>query len=650
MRHLVLKRVIKTAKKKAYLVQIGYLQENSTSLPYAAGTLMAYSKSIASINEAYEFEDIIFIRDEIEKTVEQISDPFIVGLSCYVWNFEYNKALAAAIKKKYPHCYIVFGGHHVSAGGDLLKECNYIDFLIHGEGEEVFALLLTALDEKTGLEQVPNLSYTHGEKIINTPFKRMDGCDYPSAYLSGCFDGILEKNKDVTFHMLIETNRGCPFGCTYCDWGRLKQPVKFFSLERIFSELEWACKHKIDFLGLTDANFGMYERDERIAQYIVNKHNEAGCFHALQASFSKGDSKRVFRIARLLNDCGMNKGVTLSFQTLVPEVMENIGRSNVSIDDYAKMMKLYNKNGIATYSELILGLPGETYESFVSGIDVLLNAGQHACIYIHNCEFLPCSSMADKGYVKRFDIKTSKIPLNQPHRDVMCNDDISEFSRIITHTNTMNEDDWVNMNLYSVIIQCFHFGGLLRFMSVYLHYIKGIKYSVFYSEFMNYVFTNDCKSCSHVMKAIKERLIEVTNEKNGLTFYDESLGNLTWSPDEFAQLSIIKNAQEFYKEAEAFIFLWDDSQQYRELYEFQKKMIKLPFTDSFSFCSSYDFAGWFDEILNKNDCNRELLQVKTEYSVKTENCSFHDFAKNVIWYGKKTQDKTFLTQAVKRYL
>ena len=112
------------------------------------------------------------------------------------------------------------------------------------------------------------------------------------------------------------------------------------------------------------------------------------------------------------------------------------------------VMKLYNEAGVATYTELILGLPGETYQSLVDGIDKLLVLGQHNSIYIHNCEWLPCSIMGQKDYVERYDIKTSRIPLNQPHREPDEWDDIPEWSQVVTSTYSMNEEEWKKMNLF----------------------------------------------------------------------------------------------------------------------------------------------------------------------------------------------------------
>jgi radical SAM superfamily enzyme YgiQ (UPF0313 family) len=70
---------------------------------------------------------------------------------------------------------------------------------------------------------------------------------------------------------LGNVNRGCPFACTFCDWGSLTyNKVKKFELERVFDELEWMAQRNFDFISFTDANFGMFaERDSLIADKII---------------------------------------------------------------------------------------------------------------------------------------------------------------------------------------------------------------------------------------------------------------------------------------------------------------------------------------------------------------------------------------------
>ena len=73
----------------------------------------------------------------------------------------------------------------------------------------------------------------------------------------------MEKHPEVRWNVTLETNRGCPYACTFCDWGSLTyNKVKKFCLNRVYDELEWVGKNGCDFISLADANFGMFpERD-----------------------------------------------------------------------------------------------------------------------------------------------------------------------------------------------------------------------------------------------------------------------------------------------------------------------------------------------------------------------------------------------------
>ena len=122
-------------KKNVYLAQPSYKSSNSVPFPAAIGALAAYAWSLPDIDEAFCLRDILFLRDAVSQVVSRLEAPVLFGFSCYMWNMEYNKALAARVKQAFPQCLILFGGPQVPEGPALLEECPYIDVLIHGEGE-----------------------------------------------------------------------------------------------------------------------------------------------------------------------------------------------------------------------------------------------------------------------------------------------------------------------------------------------------------------------------------------------------------------------------------------------------------------------------------------------------------------------------------
>ena len=93
--------------------------------------------------------------------------------------------------------------------------------------------------------------------------------------------------------------------------------------------------------------------------------------------YEKNSADRVFRISKTLNSRGLDKGATMAYQTLCDDALKNINRKNLTMEHFSGLMASYTEANIPTYSELILGLPGETYESFSKGIETLFEEGQH---------------------------------------------------------------------------------------------------------------------------------------------------------------------------------------------------------------------------------------------------------------------------------
>lgn len=285
-----------------------------------------------------------------------------------------------------------------------------IDYLLHGEGEVIFRRLLRSLIGLDNAADIPGISMRTENGILTNPEMISTECDFPSPYTNGYFDSILAENPDTAFMAMLETSRGCPNSCAYCDWSSMKSKIRKFPLERIYSDIEWISSHKIFGLGGADSNFGMFSRDTEITDKIVEAKRKTGYPVKFQTSYEKNSSKTVFDIGMKLEEAGLSKGITLSFQSMDEETLRNIGRHNISTEFFSELMALYNKAGIPTYTELILGLPGETCRSFVDSLDKLLTLGQHNAIYIHNCEWLPCSIMGQKNYVEKYKIGISHIP------------------------------------------------------------------------------------------------------------------------------------------------------------------------------------------------------------------------------------------------
>lgn len=635
-------------KGNLYFFQVNFSYGKSAHIPYTAGQLSAYALKDKDVSDNFCLKEIFFLREDIESVLERVHEPAVAAFSTYIWNFNYNKALAEKIKERYPSCVIIFGGHHVSPGGALLEECPYIDYLLHGEGEVIFRRLLRAVAGFENARDIPGISVRTPEGIITNPEMISAECDFPSPYLEGYFDNIIKEHGDKDFMALIETSRGCPNSCAYCDWSNMKSRIRKFPLERIYGEIEWMAKNKIKGLGSADSNFGMFSRDIDITKRIVEAKMTSGYPQGFQTSYAKNSNQTVFEIGMLLEKSRMNKGITLSFQSMSDEVLENIGRQNISIDSFAELMNLYNEAGIATYTELILGLPGENYESLVDGIDRLLVLGQHNSIYIHNCEWLPCSIMGQPGYVDRYKIGTSHIPLNQPHREADGKDDIPEYSSIVTSTYSMDGQQWKRMNLFSFTVQAFHHMGLLQFFALYLYHEGICSYKEFYTSLLSYcVNAPESEVTGRVFRQIGRFLDDVLCENGTLSTTDERFGRVHWPFEEYLYLSIVYELDDFYRGISDFLrgFVKDEA-VFSQLLEFQHKMVKRPFDKEIYMECEYNFPLYFNRLLDSGEVSLQKEKNIISLEVRPFD-NWETYSKVIAWYGRKDSNCTYIRQTLK---
>ena len=620
-------------KKNIYFVQVGVSGTSPCFLPYSVGCIVAYIHKDEEITAHYDIHDIITIREKIPDILKRFTNPSVVAFSCYTWNIEYNKALAQELRKLYPDVMIIFGGHSVPSDTSMLDELDYVDYLMHNEGEETTLLFLKALLNNSDLSDVPNISFRKGSTNIKTHNYCADDLSaYPSPYTEGVFDSLFKEFPEIEFHATIETNRGCPYGCTYCEWSFTRK-VRPFPMEKIKAEIEWVAKNKIPYCYCADGNFGILERDVQIAEYVVEQNKKYLYPKVFKPCYAKESNENVFKAGYILNKNHIDKGVTLAYQSLNSETLKNIGRKNLTLEHFADLDARYTENGIPTYTELILGLPGETYDSFCKGICRLLESGQNNSMTVYECQVYPNAVMGSEEYQRKFGIKTSRIPLLGIHYNPEFNG-VGEYFDIITETATMPEKDWVKCCMFSVVLQTFHHLGLIRYFSLYLNTEKGVSFYDFYNDLFNFIYKENKGFLNSFFTSLYKRKADTVTAD--WTYKRDVFGTTGWYFEEGAFLEMAFHSDEMWGEVESFLRKFDiDQELFTELFDYQKKLIRLPNKNEVTVKSKYNFYKYFEVLAAGGKI--PLKKVDATLSITTHNkiSDWATYAREIIWFGKR---------------
>ncbi|MBQ2842496.1 MAG: radical SAM protein [Clostridia bacterium] len=626
--------------KNIYMVQASNTYSGNgfkaAYLPYAVGLLIAYAFTDEKIKEEYCFKRFVFTRENTDEAVESMESPAFVGFSNYIWNTQYNLALAKKIKAKFPECVILFGGHNIPPDNSFLENYEFIDFLVHAEGEEAFrSLLLELCNENPDFSSIANISYRDSEgKCVKTHNEVLSKTDYPSPYLTGLFDSIFEENPDLQLDAILETSRGCPNSCAYCDWGCNGSKIKLFPMERILAEIDWMASHGVKFIWGADSNFGAFKRDTEIVDYLIETREKTGYPERLRINYAMHKPQTVFEISRKLEKYGLSKeGATLSFQSLDPTVLENIGRKNMSMDKFSQLLSMYKKEGVTTYSELIVGLPGETYESFCKGIGTLLAAGQHRLITVYNCEILPNSPMAAPEYMKKHGIKTVDIVYLTAHSE--HDKEIQEKTRYIIGTDTLPTEDWIACNIFTCFEESYHHYGILKFIAIYLYYELGIPYEDFYNAVIDFAKADKSSIGYSVYEKLYSFFKSISLAKPIKLYANEIYGNITWIPKNVAHLDTVYRLDDYYKEIKPLLVsLGVEDDIADELLKYQKTALKLPNRNNFTENFKKNWHEYFSSILS--DSYIPLINKNNRVSINNDSIptDWKTYAQESTWFGK----------------
>lgn len=540
-------------------VNVGWVQINNSFsgqsyLPLSVGFLQAYAQQHAHAPERYRFLPAIYRRERVSLAVSKLSEADIIGFSVYVWNRNLSLEIARRLKAECPDRLVVFGGPQVPDRAEVfLREHPWVDLVCHGEGELIFAQVLERFPERdwTGIQALSYLS-SSGRFVHQPRVSRMaDLAKVPSPFLSGVFEPLMRDPQAGQWLGLWETNRGCPFACAFCEWGSesLNRIVPF-DMGRLQNEIEWFADQHIEFIFCCDANFGLLPRDLDIARAMARVKQERGYPHAFSIQGAKLASDRVFAIHKVLAESGMSKGALVALQSVNPPTLKAVGRANIPLKTFDQLQGRLQQAGIQTFTDVIIGLPEETYDSFMEGAAQIIEKGQHNRIQFINLSVLGNAQMGDPDYQRKYGMRLVRSKIINIHGALESNeDDVEEEQILVTGTGAMPPEDWVRARIVSWMIALLYFDKLLQVPLVLLHAVCGIPMRTLLEVFVKESFA--AGSLFGEIKGFFDRMARDI-QKGGPEFhYSAKWLKIWWPADEYIMIKLIaeKKLDKFYGEA-----------------------------------------------------------------------------------------------------
>jgi radical SAM superfamily enzyme YgiQ (UPF0313 family) len=452
----------KTRPLKIYLGDLTYTTVTlaTEAFPLNVGYVASYCKKL--FGDDVEITLFKYI-DEIDKAVNE-NPPDILGLSNYCWSHNVSYEIFKMCKKTNPNVVTVWGGPNFPidfpSQKKFMERYKEVDIYVPTEGEIGFSNVVKKVLESNSIDEVK-------QKITQNP---IDGCvsrneqgqiqctiptlrissldEIPSPYLNG----MMTKFFDGKLTPMLQTNRGCPFHCTFCTDGRDEvNKVNSFDIKRVQSEIQYIAEHipkNTHSLHISDLNFGMYPRDIEICESLAKIQEKFGYPKYIKCTTGKNQKDKIIKAIKKLNK---SLRVTMSVQSLDPDVLNNIRRDNISVDHMLALYPAIKEADLQTTSEVILGLPGETYSNHIQTLRDLIRAKMDE-IVVHTCMLLDGSEMNLPEERKKWGMKTKFRALQRDFAELSSGKKVIEYEEVVVGSNTMTFEEYIKLRILAFII------------------------------------------------------------------------------------------------------------------------------------------------------------------------------------------------------
>ena len=319
-----------------------------------------YNKSVIWMDPIYDWLDI----HTIEEAVDRLKDADVICFSNYIWNYSINDKAAEYVKQKYPHIKTIVGGPHLEySNPDFDNRYKMFDY--HCEptmGAELYLEdWINGYFEDNKQPVHSNIAYERKSiirKSFNYPYVSVyeDNVEFISK-AKQYFDG-----KNITSRINYETTRGCPFKCTFCEWGGgTGEKLKKKDIQHIKKDLDVIASLGFKEIDLIDSNLGAFkERDWQLLEMI----HERGLRIMVLSLLKTKDLERKKTIIDNLMDRGYR--ANLSVQTFSKEALTNAQRPDLDLEQQFELVHYIRQRIVTKYGDQFFNKPAEQIKEIAS--------------------------------------------------------------------------------------------------------------------------------------------------------------------------------------------------------------------------------------------------------------------------------------------
>jgi radical SAM superfamily enzyme YgiQ (UPF0313 family) len=441
-----------------------------------------------------EIDSRLFVYPDRLLDALKADPPDVLMLSNYAWNEALSREFFRIAKQINPRILTVMGGPNISIEPErqakYLERHPEIDVYVLGEGDfhantvlRTFmdtGLLLTRFGER-GVESAV-FRHPEGQVLVNPVRPRhREVMEIPSPWLTGIQDEFF----DDRLAPMIETNRGCPFTCTFCVQGTgWYTKVHNFPIDRVKEEIHYIAKKinqlspNMGTLRIADSNYGMFERDVEISAYFGRMQHDYGWPTFIDATTGKN---RPDRIIKSVEQVGGALVLYQAVQSLDEDVLRKVKRQTIKLEAYKALEIHMRGRGLRSNSDLILGLPGDSLEGHLRGMKTLLDSNidrmqNFQAMLLKGSEMETVASRE----MFRFDSRFRVLPKNF---GVLEGRKVFDVEEIIVATDTLPFEDYVTCRKWHLTCSVFWNDGwfepVVRFVRAH-----GIKNSEWWSRLL----------------------------------------------------------------------------------------------------------------------------------------------------------------------